>query len=450
MSDNNKVIWSEGLLLRPQHFQQHDRYLESLVNGRCLGLKPYAWGFFTLTLNQELLKIGKLALVKCQGVFPDGTPFNLPEDGELPLPLDIPENCHQEQIFLALPVHQSGAIEADSNEYPESLARFRASEYDVKDCNGRDEMKAPIHVGKLKTRLMLAREERAGYTCLGVARVIEARADKNVILDDEYIPANLNCFAIPRLGGSGGFLRELHGLLNTRGAEFARVLVNPGSGGTAEISDFLLLQLINRYQPLFGHLADVVGLHPEDFYRSAIQLAGELATFVGSERRPAAFTTYDHEDLQSTFSDVMKELRQLLHLIGGIDRRAIALELQGPQYGIYAAKRPDAYLLENAVFVLAAHADVPPKTLETNFPLQVKIGPLEEVRQLIDSSSRGIAIHHLPTPPRQLPVHADFTYFALSKNSELWGKLLSSRGFAIFVSERFPGLQLEFWAIKES
>ena len=110
-----------------------------------------------------------------------------------------------------------------------------------------------------------------------------------MIIDDEYIPANLNCFAIPQLGGSGGFLRELHGLLNTRGEELARFLVNPGSGGVAEITDFLLLQLINRYQPLFGHLANVVGLHPEDFYRFAIQLAGELATFFGSERRPAAF-----------------------------------------------------------------------------------------------------------------------------------------------------------------
>ena len=447
MAEYSKVIWSEGLLLRPQHFQQHDRYLESLINGRCLGLKPYDWGFFTLTINQELLKIGKLALAECQGIFPDGTPFNLPEDDEIPLPLDIPENCHNQRVFLSLPVHQPGAVETDSDEYPDSLARFRTSERDVKDRNSRDEMKAPIHVGKLKTRLMLEREERSGYTCLGVARIIEARADKNVIIDDDYIPANLNCFAIPQLGGSGGFLRELHGLLNTRGEDLARFLVNPGSGGVAEITDFLLLQLINRYQPLFGHLANVVGLHPEDFYRFAVQLAGELATFFGSERRPAAFTKYDHEDLQATFSDVMKELRQ--HLIAETDRRAIALELKGPQYGIYAAKRPDVYLLENAVFVLAARAQMPPKTLETDFPLQVKIGPVEEVRQLIGSSSRGIDLHHLPTPPRQLPVHAGFTYFTLSKNSELWGKLSSSRGIAIFVSERFPGLQLELWAIKE-
>ncbi|MCP6146127.1 hypothetical protein, partial [Pseudomonas aeruginosa] len=27
MSWNNRVVWSEGMFLRPQHFQQHDRYL---------------------------------------------------------------------------------------------------------------------------------------------------------------------------------------------------------------------------------------------------------------------------------------------------------------------------------------------------------------------------------------------------------------------------------------
>lgn len=35
MSWNNRVVWSEGMFLRPQHFQQHDRYLETLVDGRC-------------------------------------------------------------------------------------------------------------------------------------------------------------------------------------------------------------------------------------------------------------------------------------------------------------------------------------------------------------------------------------------------------------------------------
>ncbi len=34
MSWHNKVVWSEGLFLRPQHFQQQDRYIEHLVDGR--------------------------------------------------------------------------------------------------------------------------------------------------------------------------------------------------------------------------------------------------------------------------------------------------------------------------------------------------------------------------------------------------------------------------------
>ena len=31
MSLFNKVVWSEGMFLRPQHFQQQNRYLEHLI-----------------------------------------------------------------------------------------------------------------------------------------------------------------------------------------------------------------------------------------------------------------------------------------------------------------------------------------------------------------------------------------------------------------------------------
>jgi type VI secretion system protein ImpJ len=50
MSVNSKVVWSEGLLLQPHHFQQHDRYLENLVQARCAGLRPYPWGVSALKI----------------------------------------------------------------------------------------------------------------------------------------------------------------------------------------------------------------------------------------------------------------------------------------------------------------------------------------------------------------------------------------------------------------
>ncbi|MFT5591305.1 MAG: type VI secretion system protein ImpJ, partial [Bradyrhizobium sp.] len=34
MSWNSKVVWSEGMLLQPQHLQQHDRYLQAQLEAR--------------------------------------------------------------------------------------------------------------------------------------------------------------------------------------------------------------------------------------------------------------------------------------------------------------------------------------------------------------------------------------------------------------------------------
>ena len=444
MFENSKVIWSEGIFLLPQHFQQHDRYIQNLVNSRCLGLQPYGWGFYSLTIDSDLFKIGKLALKECRGIFPDGTSFNLPEDDELPLPLDIPEDIHDEIVFLSLPLQRPETVESDSDANPDGLARFRLSEREVRDNTNGAESKAALQVGKLKTRLIRQRDERSGYTGLGVARVIEARADKNIVVDDQFIPANLNCFGVSRLSG---FLRELHGLLNTRGEAIAGQLATAGHGGVAEIADFLVLQLINRYQPLFEHLSNVVGLHPENFYRIGIQLAGELATFFRPDKRPAGMPLYQHENLQATFSPLMKELREFFS--EPPKRRATLLPLRGPQNGIYAAKRPDLSLLESATFVLAAKANMSAETLRRDLPRQVKIGPVEEILELIKKLIPGISIDPLAMVPRQIPFHAGFTYFVLNKHSEFWDKMKTSGGFAIHIGANLPGLELEFWAILE-
>ncbi|NMW25688.1 type VI secretion system baseplate subunit TssK, partial [Rhodanobacter denitrificans] len=89
MTDNNKVVWSEGLFLRPQHLQQQERYLERFVELRAGNLRPYTWGFSELELETDLLAIGKLGIKRARGVFPDGTPFAMPGDDPLPLALEV-------------------------------------------------------------------------------------------------------------------------------------------------------------------------------------------------------------------------------------------------------------------------------------------------------------------------------------------------------------------------
>jgi type VI secretion system protein ImpJ len=387
--------------------------------------------------------MGKFALAECIGIFPDGTPFNLPDDDDLPLPIDIPSDVQNNIIYLSLPVHRPGAVDVDTDENANNLARYHAAECEVRDANVATNATSAVMIAKLRTRLMLEKQERAGHVCIGIARVIESRIDKNVILDDYYIPPTVDCNAIPH---TRGYIKELYGLLHTRGVALGGRASEAGRGGVAEIADYMLLQLVNRAEPLFEHLQNIPCLHPESFYRIAVQLAGELSTFCKANKRPINFFAYNHDDLQQTFKQVMDELRDLLSSV--LEQNAIFIPLTAPKFGIRGAKIPDANLLKDAVFVLAVSAQISIEQLRSGFPTQVKIGPVEQINLLIRNALPGITIQALPVAPRQIPYHAGFAYFELNKHSELWKQMQQSGGFAIHIAGEFPGLELEFWAIK--
>jgi len=443
MVENNRVVWSEGMFLRPQHFQQHDRYIETLMRECCENVQSYGWGVSQLKIDQRQLAMGKFALAECRGIFPDGTPFNLPVDDDLPTPIEIAGDVQNSVVYLAFPVRLEGSIEIDSDEKPNNLARYHAQEIEVKDHNSNSNETATVVVGKLNCRLMLEHQERSGFICIGVARVIESRVDKNIILDDDYIAPAINCLAISRIRD---FIKEISGLLHTRGEALAGRASEAGRGGVAEISDFLLLQVINRVEPLFAHLLHIPTLHPEQLYRLVIQLAGELSTYSKASKRPLALPPYDHEDLAKTFSYVMEEIRDCLSMV--LEQNAIPIPLTPPKYGTRAAKIPDYNLLNDAFFVLAVNAQISTEQLRNRFPAQVKIGPVEQIQQLVRSALPGITVHSLPVAPRQIPYHAGFSYFELNKQGELWKQMYKSGGFAIHISGDFPGMEIEFWAIK--
>jgi len=47
----SKVLWSEGLFLRPQHLQQQERWFERLVTQRANGVQAFDWGFTALSID---------------------------------------------------------------------------------------------------------------------------------------------------------------------------------------------------------------------------------------------------------------------------------------------------------------------------------------------------------------------------------------------------------------
>lgn len=445
MSINSRVVWSEGMFLRPQHFQQHDRFLERFIDGRSRGLQAYDWGFSSLKLDSGQLAIGKISLGEARGIFQDGTPFNLPDDDELPLPLDVPQGTANQSVYLCLPIRRPEAAEIETDTTSDALARYKLTHREVRDNNAGYDSRYPVQIGGLRPRLMLASQERSGYLSLGFAHIQEVRADKTVVLDDKYIPVSLTSATAAVLGG---FVRELQGLLHTRGEALASRVAGASQGaGVAEVADFMLLQTINRYEPLLQHLAIDAHLHPESLFALGLQLMGDLATFYRPTKRPISIPDYQHDDLRLCFIPLINELRQLLSMV--LEQNAIQIPLNKHSASVYYSGRPDVKLLDQAIYVLAASAQVSTEMLRSHFPPQVKIGPVEMIAQLVTSALPGIAIQPLPVAPRQLPYHAGFSYFELDKQSQFWKKMAESGGFAFHIGGDFPGLELEFWAIKK-
>jgi type VI secretion system protein ImpJ len=354
MTDNNKVVWSEGLFLRPQHLQQQERYLERFVELRAGSLRPYTWGFSELELEADLLAIGKLGIKRARGVFPDGTPFAMPGDDPLPLALEVDGNWRDQTVFLTLPLRSPAQPDSGRPEAPaEKLFRFRVRETEVRDASGSVDGLTALEVGGLNSRLLPQSQPLEGLAQIPLARIVECRSDRRVILEDAFMPTALSCHAVPRLTT---FLTELLGLLHQRGEALASRVAVTDRGGAAEIADFLLLQVVNRYQPLIAHLAAAPILHPEDFYRVLTEMAGELSTFTAPGKRPPAFPPYRHEALYESFEPLIVALRGSLSAV--MEQTAIPIPLQQRKFGVWVAVVPDLSLIDTAAFVLAAKADL--------------------------------------------------------------------------------------------
>lgn len=445
MSQNNKVIWSEGLFLRPQHFQQQDRHFESELRQSVAGVVAYGYGFLDLLLDQELLKLGRIGLARARGIAADGTPFDVPAEAAIPEPLAIPDDCKDAVVVLTLPLRRPGMPETAFDQARDAeLVRYLGTEFDARDAVLGSDNASALTVGRLNLRLQLADNTSGAYAAIGVARVVEKRADGQVVLDENYIPPALDCRAHPRLAD---WVRSIHGLLRHRGQALAERVSQPSTRGVAEVSDFLLLQLCNRYQPLFAHLQERALLHPEALFGLAVSLAGELATFGRKDRRAPEFAAYRHDALDTCFPAVVDEIRRALTAV--LDQTAVGIALVDKGRGVYFGDIKDPTLVFGATFVIALNAEIPAERLRSTFPTQVKIGPVEKIRDLVMSHLPGIVVRPLPVAPRQIPYHAGYSYFEVDRKSELWKGIETTRVIAMHLAGEFPGLELEMWAIRD-
>ena len=443
MSWQSAVVWSQGMFLQPHHFQQEARHVGRLVDARARCLSPHAWGFAELVLDDALLSLGRVAIARARGVLPDGTPFSIPQLDAPPEPLDIPADVGAELVCLALPLSREGITEVDFGDAAAGeLCRLHATSESVRDHSSASDEPASIQTGRLALRLLRQRDASDAFAVLAAAHVVERRSDGQVLLDRSFIPPQTVLDASEPLVAS---VRLLHGLVEQRAQALAGRM-GQLSHGVSELADFLMLQVLNRAEPLLRQHAGAPNVHPATLFVDCVQLAGELSTFASAERRPREYPLYRHDDLRGCFTPVFDDLRGMLSVV--LEQNAVQIELVDRKHGVRTAVVKDQELARTGAFVLAVNAQMPHEQLRKLFTAQTKIGPVERIRDLVNLQLPGIVLQPLPVAPRQLPFHAGFFYFELEREGELWRQFTRGGSLALHIAGDFPGLELELWAIR--
>ncbi|HEK0776095.1 type VI secretion system baseplate subunit TssK [Proteus mirabilis] len=443
MKQAHKVVWTEGMFLRPHHFQQSENYLEQYIRSWGMAHNEYYWGFTSLDIDENALRQGNIALNAATGILPDGSFFSFYGANEAPLPLNIPEGKNITDIVLALPIYREGKHEVSFHATPDPQTRYLAYEKEIEDMNTITVGSAELQLGKLQLKLLPKEEVTSDWCAIGVLKLLEKSADGSLKIDTNYIPPMLVSQANTRLSA---FVIDILGLLQQRSQQLGQRLNQSGRGGISETSDFMMLQLINRYIGITHHFHKSKQLHPERIFAQWLSLACELMTFSPSRAVGKLLPTYDHDNLALSFDALMKWLRQGLSIV--FEENAIQLPLVERSHGLHIATVPYAEMLNEFGFVIAVHADVPTDILRSRFPAQLKIAPVNSIRDLVQLQLPGIGLNCMSVAPRQLPYHAGYTYFELENSGDLWKKMRQSGAFALHLAGDFPGLNMEFWAIR--
>ncbi|AOK22257.1 type VI secretion protein [Burkholderia ubonensis] len=446
MSYSAKVLWGEGLFLRPQHFQRQDAYHEARLFESIQAIQPYNWGVRTVRFDRDALGSNVLRLAELSLVFPDGALYAAPQADELPPPValdTLPEGINEFVFYLALhPLRENGA---NYNDDPATgfTTRFVSEQTSVAD-NFTDAAEADVTFLKTQVKLIAHSEPRDQLLSVPLVRV-RRTATSGFEIDDSFVPPCLAIEASPILHQR---LRQLIDALQAKvnalygfHREPSKNIIEFRSG---DIASFWLLHTANAAFATLAHLHQHAALHPERLFQELLRLAGQLMTF-SKGYTLADLPAYRHDDPGPGFARLDLILRELLDTV--ISTRYFAITLDEVRPSFHLGRLDSGKIDEKTAFYLAVSADLPSVELVEAVPARFKVGAPDDVDKLVLSAMPGVRLSYTPQVPPAIPVRPGACYFALDSRGALYERMLQAQSAMIYAPTGINDLKFELIAV---
>lgn len=443
----SKLLWGEGLFLRPQHFQRQDAYHEWRLAETAQALSPFAWGVRRCQVDADALAHGVLRLQEIHALLPDGDFCTAPGDDELPPPVTLsgwPAGQSECTYHLSLPpLRATGGNSCDGEEAGSSAARYRMRHDPATDWFT-GAVEAEVTTLHRRLRLVADTEARDHLTSLPLLRV-RRTGTGSFELDPAFAPPVLSISASPLLVG---LLRRTLDMLQAKVDALYGVHREPSKHviefRSGDIASFWLLHTCSSAYAGLSHLFHHPGLHPERLFERLLDLAGALMTFSRSHGL-TDLPAYDHSAPAQAFARLDGIIRDLLETVISTRYFAIALSELRPSY--FAGRLDSQKIGDSTRLYLGVQAGLPPSELVEVIPQRLKVGAPDDVEKVVLTATAGVRLTHLPQVPVAIPVRPGAYYFALEPRGPLYDRMLQARSLCIYAPSNLPDLQMELIAL---
>lgn len=446
MNAASKVLWGEGLFLRPQHFQRQDAYHEAQLHQTAVAIHPYAWGVRSLQIDKEALGNSSLRFDDLSAVFPDGSIYNAPRDDALPPAIsliDIPLAQQSITFSLAVPALNWHGGNSSDDSASNMATRFSQRGEETPDLFTQA---APAEVMYLNSQVRLVSqfESLDSFVSFPIAR-LNRQATGGFELDPSFMPPCVSIKSNPLLFVQMRRLMDsLQAKVNALYGHHREPSKNVIEFRSGDIATFWLLHTASAAFAGLTHLFHHPALHPERYFEQLLTLAGQLMTFSKSYAL-VDLPVYKHNDPGPAFLKLHQIIKDLLDTVISSRYFAIALNEVKPSY--FNGRIDSGKIDEKTVFFLGVSANMAALDLVDIVPLRFKIGAPDDVEKFVLSAMPGVRLVHSPQVPSALPVKPDTYYFSIDSKGALYERMLKAQSLSIYVPSGIQNLQLELLAV---
>jgi type VI secretion system protein ImpJ len=447
MLQSSKVLWGEGLFLRPQHFQQQDAFHEKRLSEASRNLHPYAWGNKSIKIDEDALANGVFRLSALSVVFEDGEMYNAPSEDPLPNPVNIQaleRNSGEITFYACIAPLRSNASNFQSSEG----AVDGGVRYVQKTAPSPDNFTnaADFDLSTLRRYVSILPDDapRDHLVSLPICRV-KRSSKSSFIVDQTFVAPSLSIASAPFLMAL--LQRQLDALQAKVNAlygyhrEPSKHVIEFRSG---DIASFWLLHTASTAYAGLMHFAQHPALHPERLFQRLAELAGGLMTFSKSSSL-ADIPAYKHEDPTRCFHEIQKILDGLLETVISTKYFSIALEQVKPSF--FRGRLESETITPQTGLFLSVKAAMPPMEIIEVVPQRFKVGAPDDVDKLVLSAMSGVRLIHAAQIPAAIPVKPGHYYFTLDAKGALYERMLQAQNLTIYAPAGIADLEMELFAV---